>query len=94
LPGTYSRHVLHSSLYLLVLTSAVSYGAVLLVIDALDRYSESPAMTEMASRSQVIATVVRDRWVWIAPLWATACVLVATLMPQARAANVFMYRFF
>jgi len=32
--------------------------------------------------------------VWVAPMWAAACVLVMTLMPQARAANVFMYRSF
>jgi hypothetical protein len=50
--------------------------------------------TGMASRSQLIVTAVRDRWVWIAPMWATACVLVTTLLPQTRAANVFMYRFF
>ncbi len=93
-PKTYSRHVLHSSLYLLVLGLAASYAVVLLTIDALDRYSQRMEATGMASRSQLIVTAVRDRWVWIAPMWATACVLVTTLLPQTRAANVFMYRFF
>jgi alginate O-acetyltransferase complex protein AlgI len=93
-PLSYSRHVLHSSLYFLVLGLSVSYAVVLVVIDALDRYSERLRATVAASRSELIATVVHDRWVWIAPMWATACVLVTTLMPQARAANVFMYRLF
>jgi alginate O-acetyltransferase complex protein AlgI len=92
-PANYSRHVLHQSLYLLVLSLAVSYAVVLVVIDALDRYSERDA-TATTSRSELMATAVRDRWVWIAPMWAAAWVLVITLMPQARAANVFMYRFF
>ena len=49
----------------------------------------------IASGSQLIATAVRDRWVWIAPMWATACVLVTDAdSHQSRAANVFMYRFF
>ena len=93
-PASYSRHVIHLSLYLLVLGLSVSYAVVLSVIDVLDGYSERLQATRNTSRSDLIATAVRDRWSWIAPLWATACVLVTTLMPQARAANVFMYRFF
>ncbi|MGB8887596.1 MAG: MBOAT family O-acyltransferase [Candidatus Korobacteraceae bacterium] len=94
-PASYSHHVLHSSLYLLVLSLAVSYAVVLVVIDALDRYSEQLETQKMTSRSQLIAAAVRDRWVWIAPMWAAACVLVLTMIPhQSRAANVFMYRFF
>jgi hypothetical protein len=43
----------------------------------------------------VISIALRERWVWLAPMWAMACVLMLTLMPrQSHAANVFMYRFF
>ena len=94
-PASYSRHVLHSSLYLVVLSLAVSYAVVLIVIDLLDRYSERLQAGAMTFRSELIAIVVRDRWLWIAPMWAAACVLVLTMIPhQSRAANVFMYRFF
>jgi hypothetical protein len=38
---------------------------------------------------------VRERWVWIAPMWAAASLLVVTMMErQSGGANVFMYRFF
>lgn len=93
-PANYGRRVLDLSLYLLVLCLAVSYAVVLVVIDTLDRSAERLETAAITSRSELIATVLRDRWVWIAPMWAAACVLVLTLMPQARAANVFMYRFF
>ncbi|MGA2904716.1 MAG: MBOAT family O-acyltransferase [Candidatus Korobacteraceae bacterium] len=94
-PANYSRHVLHSSLYLLVVGLAVAYAAVLWAIDALDGYAELLGTAPATSRSETIAIALRDRWVWIAPMWTMACVLVLTLMPhQTRAANVFMYRFF
>lgn len=94
-PASYSHHVLHPSLYLLVVGLAVSYAAVLSAIAALDGYAERLAAGSTALRGEVIATAVCDRWVWIAPLWTMACLLVLTLMPhQTRAANVFMYRFF
>ena len=93
-PAAYSSHVLHQSLYLLILGLAVSYAVVLVVINGLDRHSERLEAAAVTSRSELMATVIRDRWVWVAPMWAAACVLVMTLMPQARAANVFMYRSF
>ncbi len=94
-PANYARHVVDLSLYLLVLSLAVSYAVVLFVIDALDRSAERLETAAIASRSEWIVAAVRDRWVWIAPMWAAACVLVITMIPhQSRAANVFMYRFF
>ena len=39
-PAAYSSHVLHQSLYLLILGLAVSYAVVLVVINGLDRHSE------------------------------------------------------
>ena len=93
-PATYSTMALHPSLYLLVATVAASYAIALFTIDRLDHYAErlvsSPGQT-----AEAVAVAVRDRWVWIAPLWAMTCVLVLTLIPhQSRAANVFLYRFF
>lgn len=93
-PATYSSMELHPSLYLLVAVVAVSYAVVLIVIDSLDRYAERVEASP-APRPQAISVALRDRWVWIAPIWATACALVLTLVPhQSRAANVFLYRFF
>jgi alginate O-acetyltransferase complex protein AlgI len=93
LPTSYSRHAVSFSLYGLVLGLALAYAGALYAIDTLDAYAERTAAAP--SRSEFIAVGLRDRWVWIAPLWTTACLLVLTLMPhQTRAANVFMYRFF
>ena len=92
-PTSYAHHQLHLSLYGLVLGLALAYAVVLYAIDALDGYAER--LGTAAPRSELIAVALRDRWVWIAPMWAMACVLVATMIPhQARAANVFMYRQF
>ena len=94
-PANYARHVVDLSLYLLVGSLAVSYAVVLVAIDALDRSAERLEGATSASRSEWMLAAVRDRWVWIAPMWAAACVLVITMIPhQSRAANVFMYRFF
>jgi len=85
-PGGYGRRTLHPSLYLLVATVAVTYAAALYIADALDRSSPS---------SEVGAVMVRERWVWLVPMWSAACLLVLALLPhQSRAANVFLYRFF
>ena len=93
-PASYSTTALPVSLYLLVVTLAAGYAAALYVIDALDRYAERVGSAAMAN-SPVLAITLRDRWVWLAPMWGTACVLVLALMPhQSRAANVFLYRFF
>ena len=92
-PASYSHHAVDLSLYGLVLGLALAYAGVLFAIDALDAYAER--LGTAAPRSELIAVALRDRWVWIAPMWVMACVLVATLIPhQTRAANVFMYRQF
>ena len=93
-PATYASIALNPSLYLLVATVAVSYAVALFAINRLDRYAER-LQASPQSRSEALTVALRDRWVWIAPIWATACVLVLTLIPhQSRAANVFLYRFF
>ena len=89
-PAGYARHTLDWSLYVLVASLAVGYAVVLSGVDALDRYAE-----RLEPGAGVLAIIARDRWVWLAPMWAAACVLVVTMIPsQSRAANVFMYRFF
>ena len=93
-PASYADHALPRSLYLLVAGLAIAYAAVLFVIDSLDRYAErlGPPAT---SRSEILEVMVRERWVWIAPMWAAASLLVVTIMErQSGAANVFMYRSF
>jgi len=94
-PTTYTRHALHLSLYGLILALAVGYAVVLVAIDKLDAYAERLESASAPAGTSVLAVALRDRWVWIAPMWAMACTLVVTLIPhQTRAANVFMYRQF
>ena len=91
-PASYAQHLLDGSLYLLVAVVGFGYAITLVLLDALERYSER---LEQSPASSVAAVALRDRWVWIAPIWTVACVLVLTLIPhQGRAANVFLYRFF
>ena len=67
----------------------------LFVIDSLNRYAERLGVDSAASRSEIVEVMVRDRWVWIAPMWAAVSLLVVTMMErQSGGANVFMYRFF
>jgi len=94
-PASYSGRVLHLSLYLLVLALAAAYAAVLFVVDALNACAERLGTAAPTSRSETLAIIVRDRWVWIAPIWTASSMLALTLVPHhSRAANVFLYRFF
>ena len=89
-PASYLQHFLPSTLYLLLLGVAVAYALTLMAVDALERYSQG-----LESRSTPLAIVLRDRWVWLTPMWVAASLLLLTAIPtQGRAANVFMYRFF
>jgi hypothetical protein len=90
-PASYLDHVLPRSLYLLVVGLAIAYAVVLFVNNSLERWGTDLAM----SRSEIVRVMVRDRWVWVAPMWAAASLLVVTMMErQSGGANVFMYRFF
>lgn len=94
-PARYLDHFLPKSLYLLVMGLAIAYAAVLFVVHSLDRFEEGLGMEPAASRPEIVEVMVRDRWVWVAPMWAAASLLVVTVMErQSGAANVFMYRFF
>lgn len=92
LPDGYAHPLLHPSLYLLVAAVGIAYALTLVAMDRLDRYAER---LSASAASSVVGIAVRDRWAWLAPVWAVACILVLTLVPhQGRAANVFLYRFF
>jgi alginate O-acetyltransferase complex protein AlgI len=94
-PARYLDHVLPRSLYLLVGAIAVAYAVVLSVINSLDQYAGKLGMDPAVSRLEIVEVVVRERWVWVAPMWAAASLIVVTVMErQSGGANVFMYRFF
>ena len=94
-PSSYLRHTLHPSLFGLVLTIGITYGATLIVLDRLDAYASRASDQVAGLRVSVAAIAVNERWTWLAPIWAAASILVLTLLPeQSRAANIFMYRSF
>jgi len=75
--------------------SAAAYAVALFVVDRLDDYAGRLDAMPPEQRPEAMSIALRDRWLWIAPMWTTACVLVLTLIPhQSRAANVFLYRYF
>ena len=93
-PASYAAPVLSESLYLLVAVTAAAYALTLYLLEILEEFAGRVA-AEPARGSGVLAIALRERWVWLAPMWAMACVLVLTLIPhQSRAANVFLYRYF
>jgi alginate O-acetyltransferase complex protein AlgI len=89
-PSSYASHLLSGSLYALVLAIAVGYAIVLLVVDALDRYTLEPH-----AGSPIIALLARNRWFWIPPLYVSALLLVV-FVTNTRGADAaqFMYRNF
>jgi alginate O-acetyltransferase complex protein AlgI len=92
-PATYSSHSLSESLYALVMALAAGYAIVLLVIEALDRYSIEPETSDAGFGSGTIAHIARNRWLWIPPIYVLALlfVLIVTHTRGADAAQ-FMYR--
>ena len=94
-PASYSSHFLSGSLYLLVLVLAAGYAIVLLVIEALNRYSVEPGASEPDARQGILWFIARNRWYWIPPLYSLTLlfVLVVTLSHGENAAQ-FMYRSF
>ncbi len=95
-PASYATHFLPATLYLLVLALALSYAAVMLVMAGLDRYAESLGVAEATSRSEVLSIIVRDRWVWLTPMYAAALVIATWLVTRAQSAGAspFVYRSF
>jgi len=94
-PSSYGAHFLPLPLYLLVLVLALAYAAVLLVVAGLDRCSERLG-ADARPRSEVITIIVRDRWVWLTPMYAFALLIVVWLVTRAQSAGAspFVYRSF
>jgi alginate O-acetyltransferase complex protein AlgI len=92
-PSSYATHFLPVPLYLLVLALALAYAALLLAVAGLDRYSESLGARP---RSELITILVRDRWVWVTPMYAFALLIVVWLVTRAQSAGAspFVYRSF
>jgi hypothetical protein len=94
-PATYFQHSLHSSVYAIVLGIGVAYALTLWTLDWLDARARRPDAPAPSGRVHAIVILTRERWLWLAPMWAAATVLVLTMMTsQTRAANVFLYRSF
>jgi hypothetical protein len=77
------------------LVLAAGYAIVLLVIEALNRYSVEPGASEPDARQGILWFIARNRWYWIPPLYSLTLlfVLVVTLSHGENAAQ-FMYRSF
>jgi D-alanyl-lipoteichoic acid acyltransferase DltB (MBOAT superfamily) len=88
-PSTYATHFLSGSLYALVFALAVGYALVLLATDALDRHVIEP------NHSRALATLARNRWFWIPPLYLSL-LLSVVMVTNTRGADAaqFMYRNF
>jgi alginate O-acetyltransferase complex protein AlgI len=95
-PATYLSRYLPSTLYMLVIGLALAYIIVLLVIGILDRYSERLGVDEPALRREFVALIARDRWVWIAPMYALTTLVVVWIVTRGQnaGASPFMYRLF
>ncbi len=94
-PASYVSHFLSGSLYLLILTLALAYAVVLLVIESLDRYSVETQSTGEISQPGFVALMAHWRWYWIPPLYVlvSLLLLIVTLTQNASTAQ-FMYRNF
>ena len=95
-PNSYVTHSLPTALYLLVTALAIGYAAALLIIAGLDRYAEQLGTPEATPRSEVVMTILRDRWVWLTPMYAAALLIAIWLVTRAQSAGAspFVYRSF
>jgi alginate O-acetyltransferase complex protein AlgI len=95
-PATYLKHSVPSTVYLLVLVLVLAYATVLLVVAGLDRHSERVGTTQATPRSEILTVIVRDRWVWLTPMYAFALLIATWLVTRAQSAGAspFVYRFF
>jgi len=92
-PATYSSHLLSASLYGLVVSLALSYGATLFVIERMNR--SLPSAEKATSRGGIFAALTRSRWYWIPPLYALTLIVIFLITHTREAgAAQFMYRRF
>ncbi len=93
-PSSYMEHTVPWSLYVLVLALALGYAVTLFVIQGLDGYS---GRLEAGKPGQkMISLAARERWLWIAPMYGFAMVIVVWLVTRAQSAGAspFLYRNF
>jgi alginate O-acetyltransferase complex protein AlgI len=92
-PASYFSHFVSASLYFLVMALAAGYAIVLLVREALNRYSGESELS--TAQSGIMALLARSRWYWIPPLYALALLfLLIVTRTQGTNAAQFMYRSF
>ena len=94
-PSSYLEHFVPGTVYLLVAALAVGYAAAMLVSGALDRYSERLDRPE-PSQPNMLMLIAQERWIWIAPMYGFAMVIVVWLVTRAQSAGAspFLYRNF
>ncbi len=95
-PASYVTHSVPWALYLLVAALAIGYTVTLLIITGLDRYAGQLGTPEAMPRSEVVMTILRDRWVWLTPMYAVALLIATWLVTRAQSAGAspFVYRSF
>jgi alginate O-acetyltransferase complex protein AlgI len=85
-PVSYSSQHLSGSLYGLALALAVGYILVLLTTEILDRH------TTDESTSSALAALARNRWYWVAPLYAVTLLFILMItLTQSGGTAQFMY---
>ncbi len=94
-PASYFSHFLSGSLYLLIMTLALGYAVVLLMIETLNRYSVEAEPSSEVSHAGLIVLMARWRWFWIPPLYVlVSFLLFIVTQSQGASAAQFMYRNF
>ncbi|MGB8915147.1 MAG: MBOAT family O-acyltransferase, partial [Candidatus Sulfotelmatobacter sp.] len=94
-PASYVSHFLSGNLYLLILTLALGYAVVLLVVETLNGYSVELQPARQASHLGFIALMARWRWYWIPPLYVLVSLfLLIVTLNQNASTSQFMYRNF
>jgi alginate O-acetyltransferase complex protein AlgI len=94
-PMNYNSHVLSASLYFLVAVVAIGYAIVLLIADALARYSNEVQTSEANFNPGMFGLMARWRWFWIPPLYALALIfLLLVTLTQGASTAQFMYNKF
>lgn len=92
LSANYASHYLSASLYLLVTSLAGGYGIVLVLANALNRYSAEREHRRTGHAAGAVALIARWRWYWIPPLYVLGLILLlAVTLTQNASTSQFMY---
>ena len=90
-PGSYFEHFLSGSLYVLILMLALGYGAVIVVVDVINRHA-----SDHDAKASFVVTIARHRWYWVPALYLLTLflVLMVTLSQNSGGSAQLMYRGF